>query len=484
MIDFYEQHLTTLQHTTGLSREVLEPLFGVRVHVAIDPALVANRTHALTFAAVITMLTRLFPRTTFDVHANSHTFLILPWGSGSRPAVDGPASVSVLIGSGAADVAGYGANWQVQVNVGGAPNPAEPWNPVLAIVTACYIAAATSKAVFEDRLDGASRFGPFSILHFETATAPFDWDAPFDIGTVHLGGVGAIGTAWLYALAAHGTAVGELLPADHDVLDWTNLGRYVFFDADDVGDPKVDRAERRLAALLPRLNVRPIPERLEAYVERTYVADSTFRIQHLVSCPDQRSTRRQWQMLLPRNLYDASTGPSEVVLHANAFDREFACAVCIYPEHAQEHAHAQHVADMLNVSLDRIRSGDSISADDAGAIRQRYPRLELDDLIGRAFDSVFRRLCGASELRVGDQVVLSPLPFTSVLAGALLYLEFVKRRHPEVFGAPTANYARLSSTRTPNPAFRQLRASTPSCRCQETAVRALFERLWPSRDAA
>lgn len=483
MIDFYEQHLTTLRQTTGLSRFELEPLFGVRIHVAIDPALAENRTHLRTFGTIVCILTRLFPRTSFDAVSAHDPLLILPWGADARPSITDEPAIRVVVGTGKADVAGFGSDWQVRVNVGGLLKPDEPWNPVLAIVTACYMAAATTKVVFGDRICGRTEFGPFSILDFNTAVADFDWDAPFAIGHVHLGGVGAIGSGFLYTLAAHGTATGELLPADHDRLDRTNLGRYIFFDAGDVGEPKVTRAKRRLAAHVPALVVTPICERLEAHAEHVFAEIGSFRMEQLVSCPDKRPTRRDWQALLPRHMYDASTGPSEVVLHANSFDPDLACTECVYPEDPQEHAHDQHVADLLNVSLARVQSG-VITEADLPAIQARYPELTAEELVGRAFDSVFRRLCGDGDLRVGDHVVLAPLPFTSVLAGALLYLEFVRRRNINAFGMPTANYARLASTHVPNPAFRRMRPSSPRCRCQDARFRALHQRLWLSPGAA
>jgi hypothetical protein len=90
-----------------------------------------------------------------------------------------------------------------------------------------------------------------------------------------------------------------------------------------------------------------------------------FRVAKLISAPDRRSIRRQFQSKLPRRLWDASTGPDRIVLHHNSFERDKACLECIYPDIPEENAHFKHVAEVLNVSLERVLAGEPITADDA-----------------------------------------------------------------------------------------------------------------------
>ena len=137
---------------------------------------------------------------------------------------------------------------------------------------------------------------------------------------------------------------------------------------------------------------------------------------------------------------------------------------------------------MLNISGERLLSDTPITADDAARIHDRYPHLAVASLVGRSFDSVFKQLCSAGELRVADQVVLAPLPFTSALAGILLYFELVKSCRPDVFGAlRTWNYAQLHPGFPPRQLLREQRSSRADCQCQRGHVRRLFRRIWQDK---
>jgi hypothetical protein len=204
-----------------------------------------------------------------------------------------------------------------------------------------------------------------------------------------------------------------------------------------------------------------------------------FKIKKLISAPDRRETRRVFQGELPRELWDASTGPSQVTLHHNRFDQSLACLECIYPTIPEENAHAQHMARKLGVPVSRIESGDLISSSDATLINKNYPHLRIAELVNRDFNSVFRDLCSAAELRVENQVVLAPFAFISTAAGAFLYLELIKSLRPDVF-APfhKYNYAQINPFYPPNPLLLENRPPRPTCRCQTDTYRRIFKQLW------
>jgi molybdopterin/thiamine biosynthesis adenylyltransferase len=258
-----------------------------------------------------------------------------------------------------------------------------------------------------------------------------------------------------------------------------NLGRYTFFDASDNGVHKTIAAKRRLDALGSLVRVETVEKRFEQYFNDQYAADARFRIESLISAPDKRATRRVFQRKLPRRMWDASTGPSQVTLHNNTFDAAFACTECTYPETIEEHAHERHVAASLSVDVARVQSGEPITEADAQKIVEHYPDHDKEQLIGRAFDSVFRTLCSANEIRVASGSVLAPFSFVSGLAGVLLYFEVIKSSLPEVFGSfQECNYYQVNPLRQPNPEFRELRPSRKECMCQQQAVRRVYRQTW------
>lgn len=475
---WYDQHLRTLAALAGIETDRAAELFDRRIHVAIDDALAANRTYALMFTTAVSLVARLFPCVSFDPLPAS-AFHVLPWGSRATPSPETPPEFVLRIGTGPGDVHVASAGWIVRAGEASAADPREPFNPVVAIIAACYGVAALTARVLGSAVSGKTAFRAFSVLDFADGMVMFDWDAPLELPPLHLAGVGAIGSAFLYTLAAHGRAAGELFLIDHDVVDIFNIGRYLYFDLDDVDCVKVEAARRKLLVHVPTIRTVPVQQLFESWFDDALRRDSRFRVSHLVSCPDRRSTRRSWQAKFPRNVYDASTGPDEVVLHTNDYDPARACMECIYPDVVEEQAHAKHVAAKLGVDVERIVSGEAISATDAEQIEAMYPQLVGTALVGRAFDSVFRDLCGAGQLTVDDHVVLAPFPFISVLAGALLYLEVVKRANAEIFRPfLDVNYTRLNPLQQPNVALRLARSARSDCRCQTPRFRAAFKTIW------
>jgi molybdopterin/thiamine biosynthesis adenylyltransferase/rhodanese-related sulfurtransferase len=73
-------------------------------------------------------------------------------------------------------------------------------------------------------------------------------------------GSGGLGSPALLYLAAAG--VGTIGIIDFDVVDDSNLQRQVLFGVDEIGQPKVEAAKRRITALNPHINVRLYNEKL------------------------------------------------------------------------------------------------------------------------------------------------------------------------------------------------------------------------------
>ena len=226
---------------------------------------------------------------------------------------------------------------------------------------------------------------------------------------------------------------------------------------------------------ISNLKLLPIDKELD---EARKLRGTDFLIEKLVVGVDSRRVRRSLQSALPGAVFDASTTDiTEVVLHFNRQPTKSACLSCVYPENERERKHEENVAEALGLTVEEVRAG-FISLSVASKICDKYADLRTDDLVGRAFDTVYKELCGVGKLKtVGGQQVLAPFSFVSVLAGAYLAVEFAIR-----IATPDDdrfNYWRISPWHNPVPQLRQARPRDPQCEfCSKPSLRQVMRQLW------
>ena len=97
-------------------------------------------------------------------------------------------------------------------------------------------------------------------------------------------------------------------------------------------------------------------------------------------------------------------------------------------------------------------------------------------LIGKAFDTLFRELCGAQALRTSEgRQVLTPFAFVSALAGALLAVELVR----QVTNTAETNYWQADPWRAPLARLRRQRSRVPDCEfCSRPEADPVIRELW------
>lgn len=98
-------------------------------------------------------------------------------------------------------------------------------------------------------------------------------------------GAGGLGSATAIYLATAG--VGQLVIADHDRVELSNLQRQILHTVNDIGRQKVASAKDTLAAINPDVSVTPIDERLEGNRLDSEVAKADI----VLDCSDNFATR-------------------------------------------------------------------------------------------------------------------------------------------------------------------------------------------------
>ncbi len=142
-------------------------------------------------------------------------------------------------------------------------------------------------------------------------------------------GMGGLGAPAAMYLAAAG--VGELLIADFDRVDLSNLQRQIVHFSGDIGRPKVDSARETLLALNPEVRVTPLDEQLDRDSLRELAGDSDA----VVDATDNFSAR----FAINRACVEAGTPlvsgaavrmEGQVSVFSNGPDSP--CYQCLYPE--------------------------------------------------------------------------------------------------------------------------------------------------------
>jgi hypothetical protein len=183
---------------------------------------------------------------------------------------------------------------------------------------------------------------------------------------------------------------------------------------------------------------------------------------------------------MAREIFDASTtGIAEVVVHFHSLPTNGdACMSCIYYEAPDELAHEAHVAQLLGVDVAEVRAN-FVGPDAARRIVARYSQLDATEIVGLAYDSLFKQLCGQAALKTtADRQVLAPFGFVSALGGVMLAIELIRRIRKGETSRPF-NYWRISPWSSPVFKLRVVRPSRPDCEfCSNGVLQSVVRQLW------
>lgn len=293
---------------------------------------------------------------------------------------------------------------------------------ILRLLVACYASAVALNCALGNALLG-EQSDPFVLKYDQLG---IDWTSvskPIELGRTFLAGAGAIGNGFLWA-ARHLNFRGQLDIVDDDAVSSGNLNRQIWFNRNDIGLPKVHQLAKKAEGHFQYLTLVPRQCRLQDLPEKSAGA----WLRRLIVAVDSPRARRELQNEFPREVFDASTTDiREVIIHYNVQPTTKACLSCIYERDDKEISREQHIADHLGVSLEDVRSS-RISACAAQSIAAKFPELAACDLIGVAYDTLFKNLCAEGQLHtMADKTIFAPFSFVSVLAGTLLALEIVRR---------------------------------------------------------
>lgn len=403
------------------------------------------------------------------------------------------ATLGVAIGDGASftrTIYAGSDGWDALVSdrdpqpVGSSENPFGPG------VAACLAAAAMFRAMFLPESDAGEGTVRFSALFADGVEAEPDASpAPWSLdGDTVLVGAGAVGQGALWALS-RAPLSGRLHVVDMEVVELSNLQRYVLTQRTDEGRAKVE-----IAATLPTpLELVPHFEQLGSFLH-----ESGYRWDAMLLALDNARDRIGAQASLPRFVANAWTQPGDLGVSSHSrFGGDGACVACLYLPDGPRKNEDELVAETLGVPqlLPQIRTllatGQPIDRGLLEAIAQAVgqPLERMLPFEHRTVRELYvEGFCGGAAIPIGEaghlrpsaQEVHVPLAHQSALAGVLLGAALV--RQSTAGNEAVTSALRVDVLRPPGEFLRQpMRARRDRrCICDDPDFVAAYDRKYPS----
>jgi molybdopterin/thiamine biosynthesis adenylyltransferase len=350
-------------------------------------------------------------------------------------------------------------------------------NPFGAGAAACLAAAQAFRTLFVAQIGGTPEEEvSLSLLDYSVNQESLgDLAANPHLEEVTLVGAGAIGNAVLWALARCG-ATGGLAVVDPELVDDTNLQRYVLTDTHSPGRSKVEVARESSAAT--GLDVTTYAGTWAAFVD----SQRPFKAELVATALDTAAARCSVQASLPKATLNAWTQAGDLGVSRHEFLGEQACLACLYLPHRVEKNEDQIIAEALKLdatpgsaSLMEVRNALYFDqpVDEAWLLKIARS-LSVDSAVfqpflGRPLRTLYREgICGGAILLNGDGAarVEVPMAFQSAMAGMMLAAELVKHASDWKSGEVTT---KLNLMRRLGECLseRQEKTADGSCLCQD-----------------
>lgn len=395
---------------------------------------------------------------------------------GIDPSDNGTCSAEVIVGS----AKGRSSTPQIYVSlqerhcrIGLAPEglASVAAHPLCTLIAACYAAGAALHQALGDGIPNPPIY-PYTIDYAVICGDVAALDGKVEIGEAYLAGAGAIGNGFLWA-ARHVSLQGTLHVVDDDHVSSGNLQRQIWFDEDDLEKPKAEVLAAKAQPFLPDCRLVPQQSRLQQHPNR-----AGRWLRRLIVGVDSRRARRELQNELPGEVFDASTtGIEEIVIHYNRQPTELACMGCLYFRDDREVTQDESLAAHLGVSITDVRT-ERVSLEAARSIVRKHGHLDAEAIIGAAYDTLYKELCSSGKLAnsTGENMI-APFAFVSVLAGALLLVEVIRRVSSNT--NIEFNEWRVAPWRPPFGGARRLRVRRADCECcGREPLRRLSQKMW------
>lgn len=244
-----------------------------------------------------------------------------------------------------------------------------------------------------------------------------------------------MGNAFLLALSFVDSLSGDLLVIDQDLVEWTNLNRYLLaFETDADSEHPIGKTQLAMRLFNGRgLCVHPHQEPLESVLGKIHRKEVA-RPEIVLSAVDNNDARWTMQNLWPQLILEGATDHTLSQVSRHEYGTAHACLKCIHPRSAtprDEASYVGHVAHLSGVRVDAIamvhQNADmALSEDHINPDATEEQRKILQNNVGRSLCSILSEIEHLSTRPVAELPVQPAVSFVSMLSGLFMAGELVK----------------------------------------------------------
>ena len=473
---FSKNALAAHQILNGIEPDTLSSILDTfTVGIAFDSSVARSRNARLTVSLAVNMAARLFPRLAIahvssdDEPARLFKAELEQLARGINHDIE---LASDLVGASPVIVVGDetpkgdcgpvyyagSAGWWSRFSPDGPVRTEDSPNPMGACAAACFALANSFRHVFRQNLPAGGEDGAFSLSLFNYERAnPYSTDllssqpdvdlTQIDVGDTILAGVGAIGSAALFALAEVPRLCGRITLVDYKAIGLTNLQRYILTTQEHLNTTfhKVEVGAEHLrdrTAARGETGLVVVPERMRW---SQYLAKrDDWQIERVAMAFDSIADRLSVQPSLPRKIFNAWTQLGDLAVSRHTVFGLTPCVGCLYLPRSGGKSEAEQVGDALGFPgapgfvRELLYSGVPIGEPLIRVIAQNR-HITAPEKIERLVEFKDRSLrefyneafCGGVILLLGGSApetmlrAEAPMAFQSVLAGVMLASEMV-----------------------------------------------------------
>ena len=495
----YDRHLRLAGALTGAAKdELIRKFVDKRVLLTGDAARLSTRGGRLMFRVSANLIARFCPKIdvlldpsaknlsaeTLDLlhridSGNHADFRVVETATGS------PYSAVLSIGAPVTrtpnEVTIDATGWLAAISTEGVqaplPHPSDD-NPFGDLLAAALGAAEVFKHLVEPLPGKAFPFGTTTLSAYDYSVGSLDPGPALPASTVLpptiLAGVGAVGNAFLLALANVPNVSGDLFAIDNQsVDDGSNQNRYVLAEERD-SDPACPTQKTDLAVRLFEeldLEVHPLPVPLDVALKRVQ-GGTVPRPRIALSAVDNNQAREDLQKLWPDLLIEGATDSTLAQVSRHEHGSGLGCLLCIHSGPGDSDfsyvAHASGLSGLSEAVIAASMRNASLMVTDADV--QAAPETKRHHLaaqVGKPICSVLADLERLSAKPAHELPHQPTVSFVSMIAGTFVAAELVK--HLGGLSSELKTFFQLDTMFPLQNTWLQTVTAVPSCYCVQRA---------------